>query len=86
MLIETLIKGLAGSVGNRTLLQNWSKNRKNACFCMNFQLLIGKAIKMDRQTCTFLKGPFLGHDDDHDHDDTMMMIAILAQGSKISGA
>ena len=36
---------------------------------MNFQLLIGKAIKMDRQTCTFLKGPFWGPDDDDDDDD-----------------
>ena len=66
--------GLAGSVGNRTLFQNWSKNRKNACFCMNFQLLIGKAIKMDRQTCTFLKGPFWGPDDDDDDDDDDAMV------------
>ena len=50
-------------------------------FCMNFQLLIGKAIKMDRQTCTFStpywksdqngpsKGPFGGPDDDDDDND-----------------
>ena len=41
---------------------------------MNFQLLIGKAIKMDRQTCTFLKGPFWGPDDDDDDDDDDAMV------------